>query len=194
MDTMKVAPGVYQYTAIDDCSRFRVLGLYPQRRAVHTVVFLERVTEEMPFPVQRVQTDRGGEFFGQKVQDWLRENFIKFRPVPPRSPHLNGEVERSQAIDLQEFWALRGRPRISDEDDLQCWQFDYNWRRPHGSLGTDTPATRVGKLIDRIPDREAVAGAFDAANEPLRHMKMKADVAAELGRAMAAARSKQLPR
>jgi transposase len=28
MDTMKVATGLYQYTAVDDCSRFRVLGLY----------------------------------------------------------------------------------------------------------------------------------------------------------------------
>ncbi len=30
MDTMKVAPGVYQYKAVDDCSRFRVLGVYPR--------------------------------------------------------------------------------------------------------------------------------------------------------------------
>lgn len=36
MDTMKVAPGVYQYTAIDDCSRFRVLGVYPRRDAAST--------------------------------------------------------------------------------------------------------------------------------------------------------------
>ncbi|CAG9258353.1 hypothetical protein BCEP4_1980021 [Burkholderia cepacia] len=29
MDVMKVARGVYQYTAVDDCSRFRVLAIYP---------------------------------------------------------------------------------------------------------------------------------------------------------------------
>ena len=59
MDTMKIAPGVYQYTAIDDCSRWRVLGVYPRRSAKYTLDFLERVIEEMPFAIQRVQTDRG---------------------------------------------------------------------------------------------------------------------------------------
>ena len=53
MDTMKIAPGVYQYTAIDDCSRWRVLGVYPRRAAKYTPQFLERVVEEMPFPIQR---------------------------------------------------------------------------------------------------------------------------------------------
>jgi transposase-like protein len=68
MDTMKVAPGVYQYTAVDDCSRFRVLAVYPRRNASHTLEFLERVVEEMPFAIQRIQTDRGGEFFAETVR------------------------------------------------------------------------------------------------------------------------------
>ena len=59
MDTMKIAPGVYQYTAVDDCSRFRVLGVHPRRNARNTLLFLDRVTEEMPFPIQRIQTNRG---------------------------------------------------------------------------------------------------------------------------------------
>jgi hypothetical protein len=42
----------------------------------------------MPFPIQRIQTDRGLEFFAEDVQRWLTERAIKFRPVPPRSPHL----------------------------------------------------------------------------------------------------------
>jgi transposase-like protein len=73
MDTCKIRPGLYQYTAIDDCSRWQVLGLYPRRTAANTRDFLKHVLEEMPFPVQRVQTDRGGEFFAYEVQDDLRE-------------------------------------------------------------------------------------------------------------------------
>jgi hypothetical protein len=46
---MKVAPGVFQYTAIDDCTRFRILGLYKRRTAANTQLFIERVMEEMPF-------------------------------------------------------------------------------------------------------------------------------------------------
>ena len=108
MDTMKVSAGVYQYTAIDDCSRWRVLGVYPRRSAKYTMEFLERVIEEMPFAIQRVQTDRGTEFFAENVQRWLMDHCIKFRPTPPRSPHLNGKVERSQQTDLQEFWPRVG--------------------------------------------------------------------------------------
>jgi transposase len=96
MDTCKIAPGLYQYTAIDDCSRWQVLGLYPRRTAANTLAFLERLQAEMPFPVQRVQTDRGQEFFAYEVQDELRERHIEFRPNRPRAPHLNGKVERVQ--------------------------------------------------------------------------------------------------
>jgi transposase InsO family protein len=115
MDVCKIAPGLYQYTAIDDCSRYRVLGLYPRRTAANTLDFLERVIEEMPFAIQRIQTDRGREFFAYKVQERLLEWAIKFRPIKPRSPHLNGKVERSQKTDLDEFWSSVDLK----EDDLQ---------------------------------------------------------------------------
>jgi transposase-like protein len=69
MDTCKIVPGLYQYTAIDDCSRFQVLGVFPRRTAANTLAFLDRVAAEMPFPVQRVRTDRGQEFFAYEVQD-----------------------------------------------------------------------------------------------------------------------------
>ena len=104
MDSCKIAPGLYQFTAIDDCTRFQVLGLYRHRNAASTLDFLDRVAAGMPFPVQRIQTDRGGEFFAYPVQGRLRERKIKYRPVKPRSPHLNGKVERVQRTALEEFW------------------------------------------------------------------------------------------
>ena len=196
LDTMKIRPGVYQYTAVDDCSRFRVLGLYPRRSAKYTLAFLERVAEEMPFPIQRAQTDRGTEFFAEQVQDWLRANFIKFRPIPPRSPHLNGKVERSQLTDLQEFWANRGSPSLQDAEDLECWQFDYNWRRPHGSLKGKAPIERIAELGNQITDREDVALGFDAATEPLRFSSWATDIAMkharQINRARADSRSNEV--
>ena len=190
LDTMKLARGVYQYTAIDDCTRFRVLGLYPRRAAQYTVHFLERVVEEMPFPIQRAQTDRGTEFLAERVQKWLKENFIKLRPTPPRSPHLNGKVERSQKTDLQEFWANRGPPKLDDSSDLECWQFDYNWRRPHGSLGGKTPAERVAELIDVTPLHEDIADAYEPDKEPLSFSNSKADLAAKIARDLNDARKR----
>ena len=89
-DVCKIAPGIYHYGAIDDCTRYKVMGIYPRRTAANTIKFFERVVEEMPFPIQRIQTDRGREFFAHQVQDWLSQYCIKFRPIKPRSPHLTG--------------------------------------------------------------------------------------------------------
>jgi transposase InsO family protein len=105
MDTCKIAPALYQYTAIDDCTRIRVLALYKRRSAANSLLFLEKVIEEFPFPIQRIQTDRGREFFAYAFQEKLMEYGIKFRPIKPASPHLNGKVERSQRTDLEEFYA-----------------------------------------------------------------------------------------
>ncbi len=143
LDTCKIAPGCYQYTAVDDCTRYRVLAVFPRRTAASTLVFLERVIEDMPFPVQRVQTDRGREFFAVAVQQWLMDHCIKFRPNKPASPHLNGKVERSQKTDREEFWAVTD-PRTPDvELRLAEWQHYYNWTRPHGSLNGLTPHRSV---------------------------------------------------
>jgi len=45
MDICKIASAVYQYTAIDDCTRIRVLAIYPRRTAANSLLFLERVIE-----------------------------------------------------------------------------------------------------------------------------------------------------
>lgn len=175
LDTMKVAAAVYQYTADDDCSRFRVLGVYPRRNSANTLRFLERVVEEMPFAIQRIQTDRGGEFFAESVQRWLMRNFIKFRPIRPRSPHLNGKVERSQLTDLQEFWIHQDYRDLELNPRIEEWQFDYNWRRPHGSPGGRTPIERTCVGADSMPLRADVALDYDASRERLRHRDYKHD-------------------
>ena len=83
IDTCKIRPGIYQYTAIDDCSRFRVLEIYTRRTADNTLKFIEKMIEEFPFPMQRIQSDRGREFFAEKVRLKMMEYCIKFRPVKP---------------------------------------------------------------------------------------------------------------
>lgn len=106
IDTCQIGPGLVQYTAVDDCTRFRVLALYSRRTAANSLAFLEFLIEEIPFPIQRIQTDRGQEFFAYEFQLKLWEYGIKFRPIKPRSPHLNGKVERSQRTDWEEFYSI----------------------------------------------------------------------------------------
>jgi len=176
MDTCKIAPGAYQYTAVDDCSRYRVLGLYARRTAVNTLDFLDRVIEEMPFPIQRVQTDRGREFFAEKVQRRLMSLGIKFRPNKPRSPHLNGKVERSQQTDLHEFWAIVDLKAADLGSQLAEWQHFYNWDRPHGALNGKSPIDRVCDLLDSTPLSGEVFNAYDPSRERIRHPEYAIDL------------------
>jgi len=83
MDVCKIGGKLYQYTAIDDCSRFKVVELFPRRTPTNTLRFLETVIE----------------------QEKRMEYGIKFRPIKPRSPYLNGKVEKSQRTDLDEFYS-----------------------------------------------------------------------------------------
>jgi len=105
------------------------MALYPRRTAENTIKFLDKVIEEAPFPIQRIQTDRGREFFAYKVQECLVRWGIKFRPVKPRSPHLNGKVERSQRTDLDEFYATVPLDGPDLTEQLQEWQRFCYWEK-----------------------------------------------------------------
>jgi transposase InsO family protein len=139
IDNCKIRPGLWQFTAVDDCSRYLVAGLARRPSAAAALAFLEQVLDEVPFAIQRVQTDRGAEFFAAEVQRRLMAGAIKFRPIPPRSPHLNGKVERAQRTVLEEFWATVDAQAPDIGDQLALWVHHYNWDRPHEALGRPVP-------------------------------------------------------
>jgi transposase InsO family protein len=176
MDTCKIAPGLYQYTAIDDCTRIRVLALYSRRTAANSLLFLEKALEEMPFGIQRIQTDRGREFFAYKFQEQLMEYAIKFRPNKPRSPHLNGKVERSQKTDLEEFYAIVDLKDPALAQKLDEWQVYYNEFRPHSALQGKTPWERWWELSSKTPYRDEVEDLYDPTKERLRHQNYQTDL------------------
>ncbi|MDQ4119991.1 MAG: IS481 family transposase [Acidobacteriota bacterium] len=176
IDTCKIAPGLYQYTAIDDCTRIRCLALFNRRTAANSLIFLEQICEEMPFPIQRIQTDRGREFFAYKFQKKLKEYAIKFRPIKPRSPHLNGKVERSQRTDLEEFYPTVDLKDPDLRQKLADWQDYYNEFRPHGSLGGKTPREKWGELFMQTPYHDEVEAMFDESKERLRLQNYRDDL------------------
>ena len=145
------------------------MALYPRRTAENTLKFLEKVIEETPFPIQRIQTDRGREFFACKVQERFMRWGIKSRPVKPRSPHLNRKVERSQRTDLDEFYATVPLDSPDLSKQLQEWQHFYNWDRADGSLHGKTPMERFLELADQTLVWEEVEALYDSGRERLRH-------------------------
>ena len=136
----------YQFTAIDDCTRLRVLRLYQRLNQKTAIQFVDYVLQKLPFRVERIQTDNGSEFqaaFHWHVQD-LGIEHVYIRPATPR---LNGKVERSHRIDAEEFYRMLDGVVIDDAklftSKLQEWEDYYNFERPHGSLGGQTPYERL---------------------------------------------------
>lgn len=175
LDTMKVVGGIIQYTAIDDCTRYRVLALFKRRTAANTLRFLEQVIEETPFPIQRIQTDRGREFFATKVQKMMMAHCIKFRPIRPASPHLNGKVERSHRTDIEEFYATVDLSSEDLHDQLLEWQHHYNWHRPHGGLGGITPMDRYFQVSDKTPCWDEIETGYDESRERIQEANYALD-------------------
>lgn len=136
----------YQYTAIDDCTRIRVLRIYERNNQKTAIQFLDYVLEKLPFEVEVIQTDNGSEFKG--AFHWhVIDRGIGHAYIKPATPRLNGKVERSHRIDAEEFYRLLGGVVIDDtnlfNDKLQEWENYYNFHRPHGGLDGQTPYERL---------------------------------------------------
>ena len=136
----------YQFTAIDDCTRLRVLRAYPRCDQKTAIQFIDHVLSKLPFAVERVQTDNGSEF-GASFHWHLLDKGIDHVRIKPRTPRLNGKVERSHRIDSEEFYRLLEGQVIDDanlfSEKLQEWEDYYNYHRPHGALDGQTPYERL---------------------------------------------------
>jgi transposase InsO family protein len=136
----------YQFTAIDDCTRIRVLRIYDRLNQDNAIRFLDYVLEKLPFKVEVIQTDNGAEF-GSRFHYHVLDRGIGHVYIKPATPRLNGKVERSHRIDQEEFYRLLQGVVIDDtelfNDRLQEWERFYNFNRPHGALGGQTPYERL---------------------------------------------------
>jgi transposase InsO family protein len=103
----------YQFTAIDDCTRLRVLRIYDRLNQKTAVQFLDYVVAKLPFRVECIQTDNGPEFqsaFHYHVLD----RGIGHVYIRPATPRLNGKVERFHRIDAEEFYRMLDGVVIDD--------------------------------------------------------------------------------
>ncbi|GAA4298430.1 IS481 family transposase [Aestuariibaculum suncheonense] len=169
IDVTKIKNKAYQFTAIDDCTRMKVIRIYPNKKASSSIDFLGEVLNTLPFPIQHIQTDWGTEFFNDAFQYELHEHFIKYRPIKPRSPHLNGKVERTQQTDKSEFWFLLdlSEPTLDLNALAIEWQDFYNNKRPHSSLNGKTPLEKLKDVEALIPIQPDITKEFWESNEKI---------------------------
>jgi transposase InsO family protein len=132
----------YQFTAVDDCTRLRVLRIYEKNNQLSAIQFVDYMLSRLPFQTEVIQTDNGSEF--QSQFHWhILDKGIKHVYIKPRTPRLNGKVERSHRIDAEEFYQLLEGVVIDDtklfNEKLQEWENFYNFERPHSALQGKTP-------------------------------------------------------
>jgi len=106
----------YQYTAIDDATRIRALKVYSRHTQANAIAFIGYVIKSFPFRIREVRTDNGHEF--QAKFHWhVEDQGIRHAYIKPRSPQLNGKVERSHRTDEEEFYQL-----LTYKDDVDLEQ------------------------------------------------------------------------
>jgi putative transposase len=144
IDTLDIHPVPYehlkQFTAHDVVSRYAVLELHKRATAKTASLALSAVLERMPFPVRAIQIDGGSEFMAE-FEEACRHHGVQLFVLPPRSPKLNGCVERGNRTHTEEFYEwTTAHPSVAGlSPALRDWEQVYNSVRPHQALGYLTP-------------------------------------------------------
>ena len=144
----------YQFTAIDEFSRFRYLEAFEECSTYTSTLFLMHMLNAFPFNVDCVQTDNGSEFtkrFANPSKEHevslfektLSEHGIRHKLIRPFTPRHNGKVERSHRKDNEYFYATHTFYSFKDfKAQLKVHSRKYNnfpmrplgWRSPKDTL------------------------------------------------------------
>lgn len=108
------APKLYQYTAVDECTRLRFRYIFEEHSSYNAALFLQMARKYFPFEIKCVQTDNGTEFTNAMVSDKLSvlELYCKSENTPHKriraeTQRHNGKFERVHRIDQEMFYTGR---------------------------------------------------------------------------------------
>jgi transposase InsO family protein len=145
----KRGPGYdFLHVAIDDHSRFAFVQVHPDERGMTCARFLIDAFQffaDLGITVERVMTDNAMNYTRSRDFKGALETLgVAHRRTANYRPQTNGKAERFNRTLLDE-WAYQ-RDYNSNAERLQAltvWLEDYNWHRPHSSIGNHPPATRL---------------------------------------------------
>lgn len=139
---LRPVPGLVlkHFTARDVVSRWDVLEAHRRATSLTAARFLDSLLQRMPFQVRALQVDGGSEF-AAAFEEACHERGLRLFVLPPRSPKLNGCVERAHRTHTEEFYEVTPCSFEMEElnRELQAWEQIYNTVRPHQALGYLTP-------------------------------------------------------
>ena len=138
---------LYQWTAIDECTRYRFVYIFEEHTPENSVKFLRMLTREFPFRMQTIQTDNGTEFTYKYISETeecpfdkeLREQGIAHKLIPPRTPWHNGKVERSHRNDQRYFYEWETFRTVEEAREKLKQHLIWSNNKPMRTLGNRTP-------------------------------------------------------
>ena len=146
----------YQYTAIDEYSRYRYIEAFDEHSTYSSTVFLEHMLKAFKFPVHCVQTDNGLEFTNRLASSHhkptmfekaLAKHNITHKLIRPFTPRHNGKVERSHRKDNEYFYATHTFYSFDDfAKQLKVHNYKYN-RFPMRPLHWKAPIDYVRSFL-----------------------------------------------
>jgi transposase InsO family protein len=139
--TIEPGKSIKHFTAYDPIAKWTVAKVFNRATATSAALFLDKVIADMPFPIQAIQVDGGSEFKAE-FEEACKNKAITLYDLPPKSPEINGAVERCNGAWRYEFYAVYDLPSNVDAINpiLDSFQHIYNHIRPHGALAGKTPA------------------------------------------------------
>lgn len=161
LDTLDVRPSaghvLKHFTARDVISRWDVLEVAAAATAQTATRALDALLARMPFPVRAIQVDGGSEFMAE-FEAACQQRGLPLFVLPPRSPKLNGSVERAQRTHTEEFYECSSAPFTvaAMGAALRAWEHVYNTVRPHQALAYLTPL-QFWQAYQRDPDAALAA-------------------------------------
>lgn len=103
----------YQYTAVDECTRWAFREMYDEHSTYSSVDFLKKLILSCPFPIREIQTDNGTEFTRALIsydgkpslfEEMLELCGIRYHRIRIATPRHNGKVERQHRTDEKRFY------------------------------------------------------------------------------------------
>jgi transposase InsO family protein len=146
---------LYQWTAIDECTRLRYVYGYEEHTPENSVDFFQRVQAEFPFPIRTVQTDNGTEFTYRFISDrekcpfekTLLKRKVSHKLIPPRTPWKNGKVERSHRNDQRYFYDWEKFADVHELNRKLQEHLAWSNHKAMRTLGWQSPLERLCNLI-----------------------------------------------
>ncbi|MFM9974096.1 MAG: IS481 family transposase, partial [Beijerinckiaceae bacterium] len=144
----------FVHVCIDDNSRIAFTDVMPDQKAVSAIAFLKAAMAcyaSLGVTVRCVMTDNGSCCKSFAFRDACRDLGLKHIRTKPYTPQTNGKAERFIKTALAEWaYARSYSSSKARTQQLKPWTHQYNWHRPHGSLNSMPPISRLGLSEDNL--------------------------------------------